>query len=399
MPAVLYFLALAVFAQGTSEFVLAGLLPDIALDLGVPLGQAGSLTSAFAVGMVIGAPTMAAVSRRLSPRWTLTGFLAVFIAVHIIGALTDDFGVLFTTRVIAAFANAGFLAVTLSTVTRLVSPARQARALSVILGGTTLALIVGVPMGSLVGSALGWRATLGAIAAISLPALVAVVITTPTRAGDRPPATKGQTLAREFGALRARPVQLAMMLAILVNAATFCSFTYLAVVASGPAGITEAQIPLLLAVFGIGAFGGVTLSGMYADAHWRRMIGVSGPLLLLGWGLFALLFEQPVAIWMLALVQGVLSFALGSTLIARIVASASDTAPAMGGSFATVALNLGAVIGPIAGGFALEVTGVRGPLLVSTVFSLVAVVVWAVIRIIALITGVFLTATKRAARR
>lgn len=173
MPAVLYFLALAVFAQGTSEFVLAGLLPDIALDLGVPLGQAGSLTSAFAVGMVIGAPTMAAVSRRLSPRWTLTGFLAVFIAVHIIGALTDDFGVLFTTRVIAAFANAGFLAVTLSTVTRLVSPARQARALSVILGGTTLALIVGVPMGSLVGSALGWRATLGAIAAISLPALVA----------------------------------------------------------------------------------------------------------------------------------------------------------------------------------------------------------------------------------
>ncbi|GAA3845080.1 MFS transporter [Brevibacterium casei] len=399
MPAVLYFLALAVFAQGTSEFVLAGLLPDIALDLGVPLGQAGSLTSAFAVGMVIGAPTMAAVSRRLSPRWTLTGFLAVFIAVHIIGALTDDFGVLFTTRVIAAFANAGFLAVTLSTVTRLVSPARQARALSVILGGTTLALIVGVPMGALVGSALGWRATLGAIAAISLPALVAVVITTPTRAGDRAPATKGQTLAREFGALRARPVQLAMMLAILVNAATFCSFTYLAVVASGPAGITEAQIPLLLAVFGIGAFGGVTLSGMYADAHWRCMIGVSGPLLLLGWGLFALLFEQPVAIWMLALVQGVLSFALGSTLIARIVASASDTAPAMGGSFATVALNLGAVIGPIAGGFALEVTGVRGPLLVSTDFSLVAVVLWAIIRIIALITGVFLKVTKRAARR
>lgn len=399
MPAVLYFLALAVFAQGTSEFVLAGLLPDIALDLGVSLRQTGSLTSAFAVGMVIGAPTMAAVSRRLSPRWTLAGFLAVFIAVHIIGALTDDFGVLFTTRVIAAFANAGFLAVTLSTVTRLVSPARQARALSVILGGTTLALIIGVPMGALVGSALGWRATLGAIAAISLPALVAVAITTPTRAGDRAPATKEQTLAREFGALRARPVKLTMMLAILVNAATFCSFTYLAVVASGPAGITEAQIPLLLAVFGIGAFGGVTLSGMYADAHWQRMIGVSGPLLLLGWGLFALLFEQPVAIWMLALVQGVLSFALGSTLIARIVASASDTAPAMGGSFATVALNLGAVIGPIAGGFALEVTGVRGPLLVSTVFSLVAVVVWAVIRIIALITGVFLTATKRAARR
>ena len=143
MPALLYLLALAVFAQGTSEFVLAGLLPGISHDLGVPLGQAGLLTSAFAVGMIVGAPTMAAISRRLSPRWTLTGFLAVFIVVHVVGALTDDFGVLFATRVLAALANAGFLAVTLSTVSRIVAAERQARALSVILAGTTVALIAG----------------------------------------------------------------------------------------------------------------------------------------------------------------------------------------------------------------------------------------------------------------
>lgn len=382
MPALLYLLALAVFAQGTSEFVLAGLLPGISHDLGVPLGQAGLLTSAFAVGMIVGAPTMAAISRRLSPRWTLTGFLAVFIVVHIVGALTDDFGVLFATRVLAALANAGFLAVTLSTVSRIGAAERQARALSVILAGTTVALIAGVPAGAFIGAALGWRATLGVIAAVCLPALIAVLIATPTRPGESSPASHDRTLVRELRTLRTKPVQLTVGLAILVNAATFCSFTYLAVIASGPAALTETQIPLLLALFGIGAFGGVMLAGKYADAHWTRVISISGPVLVAGWVLFALTVGHPAGVWVLALVQGAVSFALGSTAITRIVASARE-APTMGGSFATAALNVGAMIGPIVGGIAVEMIGVRGPLLASAVFALLAVALWTVTQIVA----------------
>lgn len=122
MPAVLYLLALATFAQGTSEFVLAGLLPPIATDLGLPLAQAGLLTSGFALGMVIGAPTMAAAARRLSPRWALATFLALFISAHAVGALIGSFAILLTSRIVAALANAGFLAVALSTVTRIVPP-------------------------------------------------------------------------------------------------------------------------------------------------------------------------------------------------------------------------------------------------------------------------------------
>lgn len=381
MPALLYLLALAVFAQGTSEFVLAGLLPGISHDLGIPLGQAGLLTSAFAIGMIVGAPTMAAISRRLSPRWTLTGFLAVFIVVHIVGAWTDDFGVLFATRVLAALANAGFLAVTLSTVTRIVAAERQARALSVILAGTTLALIAGVPAGAFIGAALGWRATLGVIAVVCVPALLAVLFATPTRPGESSSGAHDRTLLRELRTLRTRPVQLAVALAILVNAATFCSFTYLAVIASGPADLTETQIPLLLALFGIGAFGGVMLAGKYADAHWRQVISVSGPVLVVGWALFALTVGHPVGVWVLALVQGAVSFALGSTAITRIVSSARE-APTMGGSFATAALNVGAVIGPVVGGIAVETIGVRGPLLSSAVFALFTVALWTATQII-----------------
>ncbi|WP_026875267.1 Cmx/CmrA family chloramphenicol efflux MFS transporter [Jiangella gansuensis] len=372
MPVLLYLLAAAVFAQGTSEFVLAGLLPAIAADLDVSLGQAGLLTSAFALGMAVGAPAMAAAGRGLSPRWTLTGFLTLFIVAHVVGALTDSFGVLFAARIVAALANAGFLAVALSAVTRVVPAERRARALSVILGGTTLALIAGVPAGAFVGSALGWRATLWAIAVVSLPALIAVLAATPTRPETGGRSGTAATLRRELATLRRRPVQLNLVLAILVNAATFCTFTYLAAIATGPAGLAEPAVPVLLGVFGVGAFLGVSAAGRFGDQHWQRLIALTGPLLALGWVVLALAAASPAALWLLALSQGALSFALGSTLIARIMATAHH-APTMSGSFATVALNVGAIVGPVAGGIAIEATGVRGPLVVSAALVLAAV--------------------------
>ena len=371
MPVVLYVLALAVFAQGTSEFVLAGLVPGIATDLGIPLAQAGLLTSAYAVGIAAGAPLMAAVGRRLSPRWSMGGFLVLFVVAHVVGATAASFWALLATRVLAALANAGFLAVALSTVTRLVPARSRARALAVVLGGTTLALVVGVPGGALVGSALGWRATLWAIAVLSVPALIAVLGAAPTRAERATQADEARSLAGELRTLRLRPVRVTIALAVLVNAATFCSFTYLAAIA-GPAGLGEAAIPLLLGTFGLGAFVGVTAAGRLADRGWRRVIGVTGPLLALGWVILTSAADRQPALWVLSFVVGALSFALGSTVIGRIMASAV-AAPTMSGSFATVALNLGAVIGPIAGGAAIERIGVRGPLVVSAVLVLGAV--------------------------
>lgn len=167
------------------------------------------------------------------------------------------------------------------------------------------------------------------------------------------------------------------MLAVLVNAATFCTFTYLAVIATGPAEFPERAVPALLAVFGIGAFIGVSAAGRFGDRHWSRLITWTGPLLMAGWALLAYTVASPVALWVLALTQGALSFALGSTLIARIVATA-NTAPTMAGSFATVGLNVGAVFGPIIGGLAIEAIGVRGPIIASTSLVLLAIAIWGV---------------------
>ncbi|MCM1013856.1 MULTISPECIES: Cmx/CmrA family chloramphenicol efflux MFS transporter [unclassified Brevibacterium] len=379
MPVLLYLLALAVFAQGTSEFVLVGLLTDISRDLDVSLAEAGLLTTAFAVGMVVGAPVMAAASRRFSPRSALTGFLVVFVLAHVGGALTDSFPVLVATRSLAAVANAGFLAVTLALIPRLVAPGRQGRAIGVVLAGTTLALIAGVPAGAFLAAGFGWRSALWVIAALCVPALLGVLAAAPggtAHAGERIP------LRAELATLRSPDLLIVIAVAVLVNAATFGAFTYLAAIAEAAFGLSGAAVPVLLAVFGIGAFCGVSIAGRFADAQWRRLLWVLGPVLVLTWVGVALTVTGPetdgrlgaVMFWALTPLVGFLSFATGSTLIARIVATAAG-APALGGSFATVALNLGAAVGPILTGLALQRFGPVGPFGVSAVCAGLGLVV------------------------
>ncbi|MFJ5708518.1 Cmx/CmrA family chloramphenicol efflux MFS transporter [Streptomyces sp. NPDC093105] len=340
MPLPLYLLALAVFAMGTSEFMLAGLLPEIARDLGVSLGAAGTLTSAFAVGMVIGAPLTAALARGWSARSGLLLFVAVFLGAHVVGAVTTSFPVLLLSRLAAALANAGFLALALTSATAMVPADRKARALAVLLGGTTVATVAGVPGGALIGSLAGWRAAFWAVAALCVPAALGVLRGVP---GGR---AEPVSLRCEFRVLRAPRLVRVMVLAALVNAATFGAFTFLAPVVTGPAGLTAPWVSVALVLFGAGSFAGVTLAGRFADRHADRLLAVGGPLLLAGWLALAALAHRPAALLVLLLVQGALSFALGGTLIARILYEAAG-APALAGAYATAALNVGAVAGPL----------------------------------------------------
>jgi DHA1 family chloramphenicol resistance protein-like MFS transporter len=330
----LYFLALAVFAMGTSEFMLAGLVPGIAAALGVSLAQAGFLTSAFALGMVAGAPLMAALARPWRRRSALLGFLAVFVAAHVGGALTTSFAVLVGTRLVAAVANAGFLAVALTAAAALVPPGRQGRALAVLLGGTTVACVAGVPGGAVLAAAFGWRAAFWAVVLLCLPAVAGV-----WRVPDTPAGAKPAGLRTELAELRL--LAGVLLLAALVNAATFGVFTYLAPLAAG-----LAPVPVVLAAFGVGCFAGVTAAGRLADRWPGRVVAVGGALLLAGWVTLALV---PAALPVLAFVQGALSFAVGGTVITRILHLATG-APTMAGSYATAALNAGATAGPLLAG-------------------------------------------------
>ncbi|MGW2346067.1 Cmx/CmrA family chloramphenicol efflux MFS transporter [Streptomyces sp. NPDC001661] len=378
MPFALHLLALAVFAQGTSEFMLSGLGPDIAQDLGVSIPAAGALTSAFAIGMIVGAPLTAVLAARWPRRPALFGFLLAFALVHVVGALTTSFPVLLGTRVVAALANAGFLAVALATAVGMVAPDAKGRATSVLLGGTTLACVAGVPGGALLGGLLGWRAAFWAVALICVPALIAVLRSVPAASG---PGAHGG-VRTELRALRGPRLLTVLLLGALVNAATFCTFTYLAPVATEVTGIGEAWVPALLALFGLGSYAGVSTAGRFSDTYPKRVVGIGGAALLLGWVLLALLAGNTAATLVLAFVQGGLSFAVGSTLIARALYAASG-APTLAGGLATAALNIGAALGPWAGGLAIGGgLGYRGVPLASALLVALAFVVTCVARVV-----------------
>ncbi|MEW2116197.1 Cmx/CmrA family chloramphenicol efflux MFS transporter [Streptomyces sp. NPDC005474] len=350
--------------------MLAGLLPDIASELDVSVGTAGPLTSAFAVGMIVGAPLVAALARNWPGRSSLLGFVLVFSAAHAVGAVTTGFVVLFVTRVLAAVANAGFLAVALTTAARLVPPGKKGRVLAVLLSGTTVATIAGVPGGSLLGTMLGWRVTFWAVAVVCLPATLGVLMGIPTRP-EQSDEAEGPALRSEVSQLRRPRLLFVMLLGALVNAATFASFTFLAPLVTGSAGLARLWVSVVLVLFGAGSFVGVTLAGRLSDQRPGLVIAVGGPLLLVGWPVLALLAENQIALLALVFVQGTLSFAVGSTLITRVLYEAAG-APTMAGAYATPALNIGAAVGPVIAATALDTVGDRGPLWTSGLLVLAA---------------------------
>ncbi|MFE4974173.1 Cmx/CmrA family chloramphenicol efflux MFS transporter [Kitasatospora sp. NPDC056651] len=365
MPLPLYLLALAVFAMGTSEFMLAGLLPGLAADLGVSVGAAGALTAAFAVGMAAGAPLMAALARGRSGRGSLLGFVLAFAAAHAVGAVTTSFPVLLATRVVAALADAGFLAVALTTAAAMAPADRKGRALAVLLSGTTIATVAGVPGGAVLGALFGWRSAFWAVALLCLPAAVGIVKGLPHVATSTGKDTPAPALRAELAELRRPGLLRAMLLAALVNAATFGGFTFLAPVVTGPAGLGELWVPVALALFGAGSFAGVTVAGRLADRRPGPLLAVSGPLLLLGWPALAVSAGEPGALFPLVFLLGALSFAAGGTLITRVLYEAAG-APTMAGAFATAALNAGATTGPLLAATALGAeAGGPGPFYVA----------------------------------
>ncbi|MEV6139894.1 Cmx/CmrA family chloramphenicol efflux MFS transporter [Nocardia sp. NPDC051990] len=353
MPIVVFALAVAVFAQGTSEFMVSGLLEQIADDIGVSLGAAGLLTSLFAAGMVLGAPVLALAAGRLPVRYSVTAFLGLFCAAHIVGAVTTGFAVLLVTRVVAAVANAGFLAIVLAALPRLVGPAVIGRATSVVVSGVTVACIAGVPAGTLLGQVWGWRSAFWAVAVTSAAVLVPVWMMLGGDVRDRAlPDGQAPSMRSEWPVLRQRPVQVAVLAGVLVNAATFAGFTYLGTITTGIGG--NRWVPLVLALFGVGSFLGVTVTGRYSDRHRRRIV-VVGTVVLAGvWLLAAVTADALIAVLVMSVVAGAVAFGVGSTLIATIVQTATSVAPCTAGALATTAFNIGAVLGPVTAGLVVD---------------------------------------------
>ncbi|WP_032919184.1 Cmx/CmrA family chloramphenicol efflux MFS transporter [Streptomyces rimosus] len=350
MPLAVYVLGLSVFALGTSEFMLSGILQPLARDMGVSIPQAGLLVSAFAIGMVVGAPVLAGATLQLPRRTTLIGLLTVFGLGQVAGAVAPSYGVLFVSRVVSALACAGFWAVGAAVAVSLVPVTARARAMAVMVGGLSIANIAGVPAGALLGQHAGWRSAFWAVAvlsAIGLAGVIALVPRTAVPTGDERP-----VLRRELSIYRDKQVWLALVGTALNGAAVFALFSYLAPLLTDTAGLSEGSVPTVLALFGVGALIGTFVGGRFADAYPFGTIlgGIGSSATVLA--LLALTAHSPVAAVTLSLLLGVTAFATAPALNARMF-NVAHAAPTLAGATTTSAFNLGNTIGPWLGGLVI----------------------------------------------
>ncbi|MGW0800226.1 Cmx/CmrA family chloramphenicol efflux MFS transporter [Streptomyces sp. NPDC002692] len=349
MPLAVHILALSVFALGTSEFMLSGLLPPIADDLGVSIPRAGLLISAFAVGMVVGAPLLAVATLRLPRRTTLVALIAVFGLGQVAGALAPTYPVLFASRVVSALACAGFWAVGAAVAIAMVPQTSRARALSVMIGGLSLANVLGVPAGAFLGEHLGWRSAFWAVGVASAIALAGVLTLIP---GIPAPAERPR-LRRELVIYRDPQVWLAIAVVMLSAGGVFCAFSYLSPLLTEVAGLDDGWVPGVLALFGAGAFIGTTIGGRVADAHLFGVLltGVAASAAVLV--AIALLGRYATAAVVLSFLLGVSCFGTAPALNARLFNLAS-AAPTLAGATVTAAFNLGNAGGPWVGGAVVD---------------------------------------------
>ncbi|WP_067817648.1 Cmx/CmrA family chloramphenicol efflux MFS transporter [Actinomadura kijaniata] len=348
MPLAVYVLGLSIFAQGTSELMLAGLLPQMATDLGVSVPDVGLLISAFALGMLVGAPALAVATLRWPRRNALLAFLAVFVVTHVVAASTSSYAVLFGTRIVGAFVYAGFWAVATTTALGLVPEDRRGRAMSVVAGGLTVATVVGLPAGTFLGQHFGWRAAFWAVAAMSLLAMAGVLATVPGGRSRTLPNLRDELRAMAKGRL-----WLAYGATALTTGAQIVTFSYLGALLTETTGIAERWVPVVLAGYGLGTFAGITVGGRTADRRpFATLLTGAGALVVLS-AAIALTAGTALAVVPLVILLGGFGFAINPALNTRVFTLAGN-APTLAAATNFSSFNVGITVAPWLGGLAID---------------------------------------------
>jgi DHA1 family inner membrane transport protein len=340
-------LALASFGIGTTEFVIMGLLPEVAADLRVTIPRAGLLVTGYALSVAFGSPLLAVATSRLDRRWALLSLMGVFILGNLLCALAPSYALLMGARVATALCHGAFFGLGSVVAAALVPRQKRARAISTMFAGLTIANVLGVPFGTALGQALGWRNTFWAVALIGLAAAGALHAWLP-----RHMPSARMRLAAEARSLGKTQVILAMLVSTLTSATLFSVFTYIAPILKGVTHITPHGVTLVLLLFGVGLTLGNYLGGRLGD--WKLMPSVIAVLAVLipVLGLFTVTSARPPAAAVTVFCWGILAFALISPLQMRVVSEASQ-APNLASTLNQGAFNLGNATGAWIGSVAL----------------------------------------------
>jgi DHA1 family inner membrane transport protein len=370
LPLVVYVLAVGTFLMLTTEFVVAGLLPQIAGDLQVSVAQAGLLITVFAVGMVVGAPAMALLTRRMPRRTTLVLALAVFAAGHVVVAVGSSFPLLLAARFVTAFATGAFWAVASVAATRAAGPGASSRALGLVGAGGMLANVVGVPLGAFTGQLSSWRGPFWALAALAVVAVPLIWRSVPREEDDSPQVS----VRSELGAVRSGRLWLVLAACATTTGGVLSAYSYVSPLLTDRAGLAAGMVPLVLVGFGVGSLIGTIVGGRLGDLHPHATtiaVAASTTVVLLG---ICLLAASSVPTVLLVVLLGLIGLSANPVLSALAVRF-SGVAPTLGVAMSVSAYNLGTAVGSGIAGHALDSgLGATGPALVGTGFAALTLV-------------------------
>ncbi len=348
-PALLALFA-AAFAIGTSEFVIAGILPAVSSDLGISIPSAGLLVSLYALGVAVGGPVLATFTGRYSRKLLLLIYVSVFIAGYVFCALAPNYASLLMARVVIALIHGAYFGTAMVVSTTVVEENRRGFAVSLILSGLTVANIIGVPLGTAIGTAFGWRMTFWAVAALGVVALALIALLVPR---DGAHETRSGNLAAEVKALAREPVLSSFAVIMLQTVGQFALFTYISPLLTDASHIPLGVVPWLLLLFGIGSTIGVLAGGRLTD--WKLMATLTG-CLVLQVVIYALMGVFVAAPWIMAplvLIWGATVFAFGSPAQTRILVNTRD-APLLASSLIPSAFNIAIAFGAWLGGTLID---------------------------------------------
>lgn len=336
-------LALGGFGIGLTEFVIAGLLSDVAKDLEVSVSSAGALIWGYALAVAVGAFTVTAFLAKRPPKTALLVLLGFFVVGNVLTAAAPVFELAFVGRVVTAMCHGGFFGIGAVLAGDLVAPHKRASAIATMFSGLTAATVLGVPFGTFVGQQLGWRATFWIIAGIGVLATIGIAALVPAR--PAPASTSGS----QYAVLRRPQVLASIAMTLLIFGGLFGAFIYVEPLVTHVTGYSSAAVPWLLVLFGLGLFAGNIVGGRMADANLTRTLRTLAVLLPVTLVVYALVAPWRVPVAVVLLVLGLVGFATTPPLQLRVMRFAGD-APTMASAANIAAFNAGNAIGSALGG-------------------------------------------------
>lgn len=360
-------LGLGTFVTGTAELVVVGILNLIAQDMAVSISTAGQLVTVYALGMSIGGPILTALTARLGRRFLLWLSLAIFIAGNVLAVVAVGFGMLIVARTVMGSVHGLFVGVALAVAAGLVPPERQGRAISVVVGGLAVSTVLGVPLGTLIGQALGWQAAFIAIVVLGVVALVSTLVLVPPVENT---GTAGFTAqARHALALRVLAV---LGVGFLLMCGQFTALTYLTPFLEEVTGISGAPVSAFLLAFGVATFVGTLAGGRAADSRGATTtLVVCNVVLILAFGALYLVGSTPILVALTLAAWGVVGFGLVPSLQLRVVTLAGPDAN-LAAALPVSAFNAGIAAGALVGGWALAGWGVAAVVFAALMICAIA---------------------------